>query len=64
MADPSLSLERGLFDRPEPYEVRRPKHVVTRAFPTTTIGSFPQTADVRRTRWALGAWGLIVGAIV
>jgi hypothetical protein len=51
-ADPSLALERGLFDRPEPYEARRAKQVVTRAFPTTTIGSFPQTADVRRARWA------------
>ena len=32
------------FDRPEDFETRRPKQVNTHAFPTTSIGSFPQTA--------------------
>lgn len=31
------------FDRPEPFEKRRPKQIGTHAFPTTSIGSFPQT---------------------
>ena len=32
------------FDRPENFETRRPKQINTHAFPTTSIGSFPQTA--------------------
>lgn len=33
-----------MFIRSEPYELRRDKQIQTHAFPTTTIGSFPQTA--------------------
>ena len=32
------------FNRPEPFEKRRGKQISTHAFPTTSIGSFPQTA--------------------
>jgi 5-methyltetrahydropteroyltriglutamate--homocysteine methyltransferase len=36
--------------RDMPYEARRPLQVPLPLFPTTTIGSFPQTAQVRRLR--------------
>jgi len=47
------------FRRHSPYEVRQALHrerFRLPLFPTTTIGSFPQTADVRRTRaqWRAG----------
>lgn len=35
-------LDAALLDRPEPYGERRPKQPQFAAFPTTTIGSFPQ----------------------
>ena len=40
------------FCRSEPFTIRRPKQLksVKVALPTTTIGSFPQTAEVRRLR--------------
>ncbi|KAI2512306.1 5-methyltetrahydropteroyltriglutamate-homocysteine S-methyltransferase [Fragilaria crotonensis] len=40
------------FCRAEPFAIRRPKQLKSMkvALPTTTIGSFPQTADVRRLR--------------
>jgi 5-methyltetrahydropteroyltriglutamate--homocysteine methyltransferase len=45
---------RGLaesdFRRALPYEKRRPLQLPLPLFPTTTIGSFPQTAEVRRLR--------------
>eukprot|EP00980_Cylindrotheca_fusiformis_P011976 scaffold2830_cov131-Cylindrotheca_fusiformis.AAC.97 len=43
--------------RPEPYKLRRPKQLVgLPALPTTTIGSFPQTTEIRRlrTQWKKG----------
>ncbi|KAL4539572.1 hypothetical protein Ndes2437B_g02062 [Nannochloris sp. 'desiccata'] len=39
-----------MFSRSETYEVRRAKQTQFPAFPTTTIGSFPQTAAIRRAR--------------
>lgn len=41
------------YERKEPYTVRRTiqqRHLNLPVFPTTTIGSFPQTADVRSLR--------------
>ena len=38
------------FQRRQSYEQRRPQQVQLPLFPTTTIGSFPQTAEVRRLR--------------
>lgn len=38
------------FCRSEPYEMRRPKQLRFPPFPTTTIGSFPQTPTIRRAR--------------
>ncbi|MBN1876751.1 MAG: 5-methyltetrahydropteroyltriglutamate--homocysteine S-methyltransferase [Anaerolineae bacterium] len=38
------------FSRALPYPERRPLQVKLPLFPTTTIGSFPQTSDVRRLR--------------
>jgi hypothetical protein len=40
-------VDAALLARPEPFEVRRPKQPQFHAFPTSTIGSFPQTAEVR-----------------
>lgn len=37
-------MDRGLFNRPEDFKTRRPKQIKTPPFPTTSIGSFPQTA--------------------
>lgn len=44
--------------RPEPYKVRRHKQLTDLpALPTTTIGSFPQTTEIRRLRaqWKKGS---------
>lgn len=43
-------LRSDSFVRKTPYEERRPKQIELPPFPLTTIGSFPQTADVRRLR--------------
>ncbi|HTY05762.1 MAG TPA: 5-methyltetrahydropteroyltriglutamate--homocysteine S-methyltransferase [Gemmatimonadales bacterium] len=44
--------------RPAPYAARRGRQLPLPAFPTTTIGSFPQTAEVRGARKKLhdGSW--------
>jgi len=39
-----------MFSRAVPYSERRPQQPIYPAFPTTTIGSFPQTPSVRRAR--------------
>mgnify|MGYP005843013049 CR=1 FL=1 len=47
------SIDAKAVERTSPYEARRRKqreHLALPAFPTTTIGSFPQTPDVRRAR--------------
>ena len=38
------------FQRPAPFAARRPQQPQFPAFPTTTIGSFPQTPTIRRAR--------------
>ncbi len=38
------------FQRDLPYEARRPRQIQTPPLATTTIGSFPQTRDIRRLR--------------
>jgi len=38
------------FQRALPYPQRRPKQILLPAFPTTTIGSFPQTREIRALR--------------
>jgi 5-methyltetrahydropteroyltriglutamate--homocysteine methyltransferase len=38
------------FQRSAPFSVRRPQQPQFPAFPTTTIGSFPQTPTIRRAR--------------
>eukprot|EP00208_Stichococcus_sp_RCC1054_P007050 CAMPEP_0206136888 /NCGR_PEP_ID=MMETSP1473-20131121/2104_1 /ASSEMBLY_ACC=CAM_ASM_001109 /TAXON_ID=1461547 /ORGANISM="Stichococcus sp, Strain RCC1054" /LENGTH=757 /DNA_ID=CAMNT_0053529723 /DNA_START=157 /DNA_END=2430 /DNA_ORIENTATION=- len=48
--DDQLELEEKLFERSEDFETRRPKQIDVPAFPTTTIGSFPQTNDIRNAR--------------
>jgi 5-methyltetrahydropteroyltriglutamate--homocysteine methyltransferase len=46
----SKALAADLFRRPVAYAVRRPQQPQFPAFPTTTIGSFPQTPAIRRAR--------------
>ncbi|KXZ56801.1 METE protein [Gonium pectorale] len=46
-------LDEKLFSRSEAYKTRREAQATFPAFPTTTIGSFPQTAEVRRLRQQL-----------
>jgi 5-methyltetrahydropteroyltriglutamate--homocysteine methyltransferase len=43
-------LRSNSFARQTPYAERRAKQIQLPPFPLTTIGSFPQTADVRRLR--------------
>ncbi|MCH7586753.1 MAG: 5-methyltetrahydropteroyltriglutamate--homocysteine S-methyltransferase [Chloroflexi bacterium] len=43
-------LRSDSFARKTPYEERRAKQIELPPFPLTTIGSFPQTAEVRRLR--------------
>ena len=48
-----LSITPELGERKSPYVVRAPKQAARLklpAYPTTTIGSFPQTADIRHAR--------------
>lgn len=51
------NLSEADFARPEKYEARRPKQLPgLPPLPTTTIGSFPQTTEIRRLRaqWKKG----------
>ena len=41
---------REMFERSLPYPARRPLQPSFHPFPTTTIGSFPQTPEIRRAR--------------
>lgn len=47
---PEATLDAELFVRSVPYAQRRPLQPQFPPFPTTTIGSFPQTAAIRRAR--------------
>ncbi|TDI86188.1 MAG: 5-methyltetrahydropteroyltriglutamate--homocysteine S-methyltransferase [Chloroflexi bacterium] len=44
------TLETGSYQRHSPYSERRPSQIELPRFPITTIGSYPQTAEVRRLR--------------
>ncbi|KAF8070897.1 5-methyltetrahydropteroyltriglutamate--homocysteine methyltransferase [Scenedesmus sp. PABB004] len=55
-------VDPALLRRAEPYESRRDKQLAFHAFPTTTIGSFPQTPEVRRLRAALRAGHITASA--
>jgi len=44
------ALESGSYRRQTPYSERRPNQVELPRFPLTSIGSFPQTVEVRRLR--------------
>lgn len=44
--NPVKNVPEADFNRPEPFEQRRGKQISTDAFPTTSIGSFPQTAGL------------------
>eukprot|EP00659_Diplonema_papillatum_P005260 gene5260-8028_t len=44
--------QASMLSRPEPFPQRRPKQIHTPMFPTTTIGSFPQTPELRKIRLA------------
>ena len=41
--DPKEAIAENLFNRSEEFKARRAKQIQTPDFPTTTIGSFPQT---------------------
>ncbi|MGA9533514.1 MAG: 5-methyltetrahydropteroyltriglutamate--homocysteine S-methyltransferase [Anaerolineales bacterium] len=53
LANRIVSLDEGDFDRDLPFEERRQQQIKLPMFPTTTIGSFPQTPEIRRLRSAL-----------
>lgn len=46
----TLALDPKLFNRPLSYSERRKQQISTPAFPTSTIGSFPQTSEIRSIR--------------
>ncbi|CAL8468951.1 g8492 [Coccomyxa elongata] len=48
--DPKEAIAENLFNRSEDFKARRAKQIQTPDFPTTTIGSFPQTPELRRAR--------------
>lgn len=47
-ADDEAKLEESLFERSEGFDSRRPKQIEVPSYPTTTIGSFPQTIGIAR----------------
>ena len=48
----TVGAAEAMLARAEAFEARRPQQVQVPLFPTTTIGSFPQTAELRRARLA------------
>ncbi|GBF92667.1 hypothetical protein Rsub_05036 [Raphidocelis subcapitata] len=56
--DSVQEIPRSMFDRAERFEERRAKQLQFPPFPTTSIGSFPQTAQVRRLRAQLKSGAL------
>ena len=53
--DPKEAIEEAKFSRSEPFKTRRAKQIQTVDFPTTTIGSFPQTAGAQHCALVM-AW--------
>ncbi len=47
--NPVKNVAADQFNRPSSFEERRKQQIATHAFPTTSIGSFPQTAGDRDT---------------
>ena len=47
-----VMVTEDMFSRSEEFKVRRAKQISVPCFPTTTIGSFPQTPELRRSRLA------------
>ena len=47
-----VTVTADMFSRSEAFIARREKQVAVPRFPTTTIGSFPQTPELRRSRLA------------
>ena len=52
VANPVADIEKSKFVRELPFDERRDSQIKTHAFPTTSIGSFPQTPEIRRARLA------------
>ncbi|KAK9821557.1 hypothetical protein WJX81_005017 [Elliptochloris bilobata] len=50
VGDPKEEVAETLFNRAEVFAKRRGAQIQTVDFPTTSIGSFPQTAELRRAR--------------
>ena len=46
VGNPVKNVAADQFDRPSSFEERRRQQIATHAFPTTSIGSFPQTAGL------------------
>ena len=49
-----FDIEASRFQRPQPYSARRDLQPQFPAFPTTTIGSFPQTEGAKHTALTKG----------
>ncbi len=52
VANPTADVPAAKFVRELPFDKRRDSQVKMPAFPTTSIGSFPQTPEIRRARLA------------
>jgi 5-methyltetrahydropteroyltriglutamate--homocysteine methyltransferase len=52
VANPTADVPPAKFVRELPFDKRRDSQVKMPAFPTTSIGSFPQTPEIRRARLA------------
>lgn len=50
--NPVSDIEQKLFSRPQKFADRIPQQLKTHAFPTSSIGSFPQTPAIRKARLA------------
>ena len=50
--NPSSNIDSSKFSRSAPFADRITKQIKTHAFPTSSIGSFPQTPAIRRARLA------------
>lgn len=50
--NPVSNIEQKLFSRSEKFADRITQQIKTHAFPTSSIGSFPQTPSIRKARLA------------